>query len=61
LFVDSEGFYCSSENCNLCIASGIFYREPVMDIEDEEEFLKVANQVKKCSQMAGYRVLEDKA
>lgn len=45
----------------MCIASGIFYREPIIDVDENEDFLQVTNDVKKCSEMAGYRVLEEKA
>ena len=33
LFVDSDGVYCSSERCDPCVVSGVFFEEPVLESE----------------------------
>jgi hypothetical protein len=59
LFLDNDGFYCSSNLCDPCIVSGICYNEPTLDYHEDEEFTKVFNHVKDCSKKAGYKVLEE--
>jgi len=59
LFIRSEGFYCSSNECGLCVASGAFYREPDYEVASLEEIIEMVQEAEKASLAAGYNILED--
>ena len=59
LFVDSDGFYCSSDCCDPCIATGIFYEEPVLDMDDKDVFQRVYEKLRECSEKSGYHTVNE--
>lgn len=61
LFVDNDGIFCSSERCDPCIVSGIFYEEPVLEGRDDYEVRieQTFQKLIKCSKLAGYNILRE--
>ncbi len=60
LFCDTDGIYSSSERCQPCIVTGVFYEEHMLDRdESDEEMLKAYIQVKKVGEDCGYRVIQE--
>ena len=57
LFVDNDGYYCSSDRCNPCIATGIFYEEPYLEVDPDEKFENIFRRADEASKRAGYRVI----
>ena len=59
LFIDNDGYYCSSDKCNPCVATGIFYEEPYLEVDPDEKFLEVFRKTDEASKQAGYRVIQE--
>jgi hypothetical protein len=58
--VDSDGFYCSSERCDPCIVTGIFFEEPVLDTsETMQDLERVFGNLLEASQTCGYQVFRE--
>ncbi|CDW77848.1 UNKNOWN [Stylonychia lemnae] len=58
LFVDSDEVYCSSDKCDPCITSGIFFEEPKVDFDEWEYFIQVFDRINEISKAIGYKVLD---
>lgn len=57
LFIESDGWYCTSDKCDPCVASGILFYEPILITETEETFFEIYIKVKSCCEKAGYHTL----
>eukprot|EP00347_Sterkiella_histriomuscorum_P001942 403370075 len=59
VFVDNDGIYCSSTECDPCIVSGIFYEDPLVDIDNEDEFQRVFEKTFEISKKHNFNVILD--
>jgi len=61
LFVNSNGTYNTSDNCDPCIASGIFFQELEQDLNQDSDMIDLYQKTKNESENCGYQVLLDLA